>query len=207
MRRLPLAAFTFAAALALVGCDSSSASSSPAAPQASATAANAVDNFAALNDLSGFKVGKGASSMSMPKAYILFDPQCPHCSHLWDAAKPLQSKVVIKWIPVGLLNGMSGTQAAMLLEAADPVAMMSANEAVFASTNRAPTSTALVKDETRKKVEENTAMLRKLKATAVPTIVYRDPKTNAETVLSGGPSTEKLAEMLGIAAQAPVTGK
>lgn len=205
MRRLPFVLFTLAATLALVGCESS-ASPSSAAPQASASAP-ATDNFAALNDLGGFKVGKGTNSMSMPKAYVLFDPQCPHCSHLWEAAKPLQSKVVIKWIPVGLLNGMSGTQAAMLLESADPVAMMSANEAVFANTNRAPTATAPVKDETRKKVEESTAMLRKLKATGVPTIVYRDPKTNAQTVLSGVPTTEQLAGMLGVAAPAPVTAK
>lgn len=205
MRRLSFTLFTFAATLALAGCESS-ASPSSAAPQASASAP-AADNFAELNGLSGFNVGKGNSSMSMPKAYVLFDPQCPHCSHLWEAAKPLQSKVIIKWIPVGLLNGMSGTQAAMLLESADPIAMMSSNEAVFASTNRASTITAPVKDETRKKVDANTAMLRKLKATGVPTIVYRDPKTNAQTVLSGVPTTELLAGMLGVAAPAPVTAK
>lgn len=202
MRRTLSTVLAVVAALALSGCDSSK-TAAPRSPAEAATAA--VDNFTALNNLKGFTVGTGVSSVSMPKAYILFDPQCPHCSHLWEAAKPLQAKVRIKWIPVGLLNGLSSTQAAMLIEAADPVAMMAANEAAYAATKRPPTATAEVKAETRKSVEENTAMLRKLNATSVPFIVYRDPVTRELTTAAGVHPTDVLAKMFGVPDAAPAS--
>ena len=35
----------------------------------------------------GFTVG---SPMSARTVYVFFDPQCPHCAALWEAAKPLK---------------------------------------------------------------------------------------------------------------------
>ena len=204
MRRTLTAVLAVVAVLALSGCDSSKTPTSSTPAEA---ASAAVDNFAALNNLKGFTVGTGASSVSMPKAYIFFDPQCPHCSRLWEAAKPLQAKVRIKWIPVGLLNGLSSTQAAMLIEAADPVARMAANEATYLATNRPPTTTAEVKDATRKSVEENTDMLRKLNATSVPFIVYRDPATREMTTVAGVRPTEVLAQMFGVPPDAAPASK
>jgi len=186
------------AALTLSGCDDTRGSK-PSEAGWPAAAAEAADPVAALNQLKGFNVGKGASAVSMPTAYVLFDPQCPHCAHLWNEAKPLESKVLIKWIPVGWLNGMSATQGAMLLEAADPVALMSANEAVMLRTGRPSTDTAAVKDETLAHVKANTAMLATLKVTSVPTIIYRDPATKNLEIVSGARPTAELEKMFGIA--------
>ena len=38
----------------------------------------------------GFAVG---ALMSVNTVYVMFDPQCPHCGHLWEASVPLQKKV------------------------------------------------------------------------------------------------------------------
>jgi thiol:disulfide interchange protein DsbG len=202
MRRLISISFAFAAVVAISACDSpretASASASASASAASQPERVASADFASLDNLKGFPVGKGPSVMALPTAYVLFDTQCPHCAHLWEAAKPLQSKVLIKWIPVGLLNGLSTTQGAMLLEATDPVTLMTSNEAVFTRTGRPSTATESVTEESRKSVEKNTEMLNILKATSVPTIVYRNPVTQELAIKSGSMPTENLAELLGV---------
>jgi thiol:disulfide interchange protein DsbG len=196
MRRFSLVALAVASAFAVSACDSSSTSASAAG--ASQTEKAASVDFASLNSLKGFSVGKGASAVSLPTAYVLFDPQCPHCAALWNAAKPLQDRVQLKWIPVGILNGVSNTQAAMLIEAADPIQMMETNEAVISRTGRPSSVTESVKDETRSAVDDNTKMLRTIGAQSVPTLVYRNPETKQLATVSGAMPTEKLAELLGL---------
>lgn len=200
MRRTLLLASAMAAALLLSACDKSTTSTSTTTVSAGAAApaapaAEASGSFELLGEAKGFYVGKGAGSGKLPTAYILFDPQCSHCAHLWQNAKPLQNDVLVKWIPVAMLNRTSITQAAMLLEAADPVAMMSANENAFVATQRPSKVIAEVKPETVKLVEQNTVLLEKLKAQAVPTIVYQDPVTRAPVITSGALPTQMLAEL------------
>ena len=38
----------------------------------------------------GFTVG---ALMSANTVYVMFDPQCPHCGHLWQASVPLHKKI------------------------------------------------------------------------------------------------------------------
>lgn len=196
MRRFSTIFVAVAAVLALSACNKSAAPSvAPATPTPVAQA----DVFTAVAGADGFNTGSGRSAISMPTAYVLFDPQCPHCAHLWEAARPLQSQVIIKWVPVAVLNSRSATQAAMLLEVADPIALMNANEELILRTGLPSTDTALVRDASRRLVEGNTALLRKVGATSVPTLVYHDPVTKASTMVSGAMSTEKLAQLLGVA--------
>ena len=74
----------------------------------------------------GFTVG---SEMTVRRVFVFFDPQCPHCAELWQAAKPLKSQARFVWIPVGVMNEASTAQGAALLAAPDPVAAMDAHEA------------------------------------------------------------------------------
>lgn len=205
MRHFHPAAIALAAVFAISACDRPQVLGSTEAAGTVPVESKATADFASMNNLKGFTVGDGASAAALPTAYVLFDPQCPHCAHLWEAAKPLQSRVRLKWIPVGLLNGISTTQSAMLLEANDPVALMNANEATVTRTGRPLSTTEQVKAETLKSVEENTAMLRGLKVTSVPTLVYRDSETKALGIASGAMSTEKLVELLGLAPASPAT--
>lgn len=203
MRRTFLLAV--AAALVLSACDNSTTPTSATnAPTDTAAPAATAGSFELLDQAKGFYVGKGAGSGKLPTAYVLFDPQCSHCAHLWQNTKPLQADVLVKWIPIGMLNPTSVTQAAMLLEAADPVAMMTANENAFVATQRPSKVTAAVKSETVKLVEQNTSVLEKLKAQAVPTIVYRDRVSGAPVIASGALPTRMLAELFEIPQPASV---
>jgi thiol:disulfide interchange protein len=89
----------------------------------------------------------------------------------------------------------------MLLEAADPVALMTHNEDEYVATRRPSTATANVKMETLRLVEQNTALLEKLQATSVPTIVYRNRLNHEPAITKGALSTEQLAELFGAPAR------
>ena len=99
-----------------------SASAQPAPAPASAASDNIFDTAAKG---SGFTVG---NMMAARQIYVFFDPQCPHCGHLWNAAKPLMNQVRMVWLPVGFIAPRSTTQGAALLASTDPVAAMSAHE-------------------------------------------------------------------------------
>lgn len=212
MRRTLLLASAVAATLMLSACNNSStspaSSSAPAGaavPAAEATApAGPLSSFDVLDQAKGFHVGKGANTGRMPAAYVLFDPQCSHCAELWQRAKPLQADVLVKWIPIGMLNRTSVIQAAMLLETSDPVAMMSKNEDEFVATHRASKVTADVKTETIRMVEQNTGLLETLKSRSVPTIIYRDRTTQGPAITAGALPTEQLAHLFGVTPQAAV---
>jgi len=77
----------------------------------------------------GFTTG---AVMSTTHAYVFFDPQCPHCGHLWQSSKALHPKMKFTWIPVTLLNKASRTQAAAMLKAPDGAQAMDQHEALLA---------------------------------------------------------------------------
>ena len=62
--------------------------SNAAAPAATAAPAAAPSGnaYEAASKGTGFTVG---NMMAVRQIYVFFDPQCPHCGHLWEAAKPL----------------------------------------------------------------------------------------------------------------------
>jgi hypothetical protein len=73
----------------------------------------------------GFAVG---ALMAANTVYVLFDPQCPHCAHLWEASQPLLKQARFVWLPVSILNAKSLPQGAAILGASDPAAAMAAHE-------------------------------------------------------------------------------
>ena len=119
-----------AAVLVLGACskteEKTASSSAPATPAASADSAKRAPTVEIVaNEGKGFAVG---SMMSANTVYVFFDPQCPHCAHLWNAAIPLQKKVRFVWMPVGLINATSSAQGATLLSSADPAQAMTEHE-------------------------------------------------------------------------------
>lgn len=184
---------------ALAGCGPRPAVTADAKPPAAA--AKQVE-FASFNELHGFVVGTGQSAVALPRAYVLFDPQCPHCAKLWEAAKPLRASAAIKWIPVGILSATSRNQSAMLLESKDPVSLMNANEATFAATGRASQVTTTVADETLGWVGGNNLAMATIGATSVPTLIYRKKGETSISTASGEMTTPQIAELLGITAGA-----
>lgn len=60
----------------------------------------------------GFAANNVASAKT---AYVFFDPRCPHCHDLWNAAKTANVNSKVVWIPVGMMGVESITQGATIL--------------------------------------------------------------------------------------------
>ncbi len=172
----------------------SSSSPSAAAPQAGSQKVS-VEELAA--QAKGFTVG---SEMSVRRVFVFFDPQCPHCSALWVAAKPLKSQARFIWIPVGLLNPTSSVQGAAILAAADPVTAMDQHEASMTDKKGGITAQG---DNTEQKasVASNTALMNRYGFGGVPVIIGKHATTGELVIKEGSLPTGALAAALGL--QAP----
>jgi thiol:disulfide interchange protein DsbG len=177
------------AALALTGCSPQDASK-PASP---AKQDVSVDVVAA--QAKGFAVG---ALMSSNTVYVFFDPQCPHCGHLWETSAPLQKKVKFVWVPVGWVNASSTTQAAALLTASSPGAMMTEHEALLLAGKGGISASSSIAPDVAQAIKTNTALLTSFGAESVPYIVAKNLKTGQTVSREGALETAELAEFLGV---------
>ncbi len=181
----PLAA---ALALALPGC-----SPQDAAPAATAKPAQPYEAVAAGGK--GFTVG---AMMSANTAYVFFDPQCPHCGHLWEASVPLHGKLKFVWIPVAFINAKSGPQGAALLSAANPAELMAAHEkSILAGTGGISAIEAAPAD-IHQAIKKNTVLFNSLGVESVPHILAKNVRTGQVVTHTGALATAALAGLLGV---------
>jgi thiol:disulfide interchange protein DsbG len=165
----------------------------PASTAATPIATNSYDAVAATGK--GFTVG---ALMSAQTVYVLFDPQCPHCGHLWQASIPLHSKVKFVWVPIAFNTGKSLSQAVALLSSANPLEAMKAHEqSLLAGTGGMDASSSLPPD-LEQAVKNNTQLLNSLGADSVPFLVAKNRKTGAVVSNTGALDTGPLAQLLGI---------
>ena len=143
----------------------------------------------------GFAVG---AMLSATTVYVFFDPQCPHCGHLWQASIPLQKKVRFVWIPVAWISASSMAQAAALLTAKDPFAMMTEHEASILAGTHGIAATASVAPDIEQSIKGNTKMLNGFGAESVPFLVAKSGQTGQVVQHEGAMSTVELAALLGI---------
>lgn len=185
---LPLAA---ALALSLAACSQQDAAPAKAAA-GGVPAAQAYDKIAAEGK--GFTVG---ALMSANPVYVLFDPQCPHCGHLWQASQPLLGKVKFVWVPVSFLNGKSAPQGAAILSASNPAEFMAAHEAsILAGTGGAPLP-ASVPPELEATIKTNTVLFNSLGVESVPFVVAKNAKSGTVVSNTGAMDTAALAAFVG----------
>jgi thiol:disulfide interchange protein DsbG len=178
-----------ACALVLTGCSQQDA---PTKPTAVATA-QSYDAVVAQGK--GFTVG---AMMSANAVYVLFDPQCPHCGHLWEASKPLLKKVKFIWVPVSIINGNSAPQGAALLSTANPMELMSTHEtSILAGTGGLPAS-GNASPEVELAIKKNTLLFNSMGVESVPYIVAKNARTGQVITNNGALSTAALADFLGI---------
>ena len=182
--------FLAAIALALGGC-----SPKDSADKAAAAPADPLE--AVSTQAKGFTVG---AMMIANTAYVMFDPQCPHCGHLWQASLPLQKKIKFVWIPVAFISPKSAPQGAALLSAANPAQAMTDHEtSVLAGTGGMAASSSLPAD-LEQTITTNTQLFNSLGVSSVPYIVARNAKTGQTVTNSGAMTTVALAGFLGIEA-------
>lgn len=174
-------------ALALSGC--SPKESTPTAVR------QAVSLEAVAAQAKGFTVG---AMMSANTVYVLFDSQCSHCAHLWQASQPLHKKVKFVWIPVGMIGATSTTQGAAILTAADPAALMTEHEALLLAGKGGISASSSVAPELEQAIKKNTQLLSDFGAEAVPFVVAKNAKTGQVVSQAGALSTAALADFLGV---------
>jgi thiol:disulfide interchange protein DsbG len=184
-----------AASLLLGGCKDAPEANKPAA----AAASTPVSVAAVAAEAKGFSVG---SAMSARTVYVFFDPQCPHCTALWEAAKPLKSQARFVWIPVGLLNASSTAQGATLLAARDPVAAMDEHEASMTAKGGGISAGSNI-DAQKADVAKNTELLTRFGFGSIPTIIGNHAETGALVTQEGSMPTAALAGLLGLKVPTP----
>ena len=177
---------------------SSPAPTAPAAPTAAAGDSAKVSIDTIQQQASGFEVGP---TMSARVVYVFFDPQCPHCSALWYAAKPLKSQAKFVWIPVRLLNDTSESQGAAILASKDPAEAMDQHEASMMDRKGGIKPEGNI-DAQEKAVMKNTDLFTRYQFSSVPTLVTKNAQ-GAVVTHEGALPTPDLAAFIG----APVPEK
>lgn len=185
---LPLAA---ALSLSLVACSPSDSTSKPAAR--SIAQADAYDVLA--KEGRGFAVG---ALMSARTVYVLFDPQCPHCGHLWQQSLALQQKIKFVWMPVSFINAKSTPQGAALLTAPNPVEAMSAHEASILAGSGGTAASSSIPEDIAAAIQKNTALFNAMGVESVPYIVAKNSSTGQVVTNTGAMETAALAQFLGL---------
>jgi thiol:disulfide interchange protein DsbG len=172
---------------------SDAAKAAAAAPAQATASAQPYEAVAAQGK--GFSVG---AMMSANTVYVLFDPQCPHCGHLWEAAQPLHGKAKFVWIPVALMNSKSPAQGAALLTAGNPAEAMAAHEKSILAGSGGMAASASVPADVEQTIKKNTELLTSLGADSVPYIVAKNVRTGQVVTNSGAMDTAALTSFLGI---------
>lgn len=189
---LPLIA---ALAMATAGCSKPDTPTPSEGSKPTATAKPAQAYEAVVQQGKGFSVG---AIMSAHTVYVLFDPQCPHCGHLWQAARPLQSKAKFIWIPVAIMNAKSGPQGAALLQAGNPAEAMTAHENSILAGTGGMSASASPSTEIEQAIKQNTALFNSLEVQSVPYIIAKHVKTGQVVTNLGAMDTPALAAFLGV---------
>ncbi|AEG92575.1 thioredoxin fold domain-containing protein [Ramlibacter tataouinensis] len=199
MKKLSRKTFLLTALLGL-GLAACKDAPAPAAGAGGSSGAPATVSVAAVAaEAKGFTVG---SEMSVRRVFVFFDPQCPHCAALWQAAKPLKPQARFVWVPVGIINATSAAQGAAILGAPDPVAAMDAHEASLTAKQGGISAQGDLEAQ-RAVVAANTQLFNRFRFSSVPTVVANHAQTGALVVQEGSMPTATLAAVLGL--QPPAT--
>ena len=182
--------------LAVAGCSKQEAAA-PAAPAAAAPAKRAVSLDIMAAEAKGFAAG---AVMSANTVYVFFDPQCPHCGHLWQSSLPLQNKVKFVWVPVAFISPVSGPQGAALLSSANPVQAMTEHEAALLNRQGGISAAASPPADLLEAIRKNTALLNEFGVESVPYVVAKNAQTGKLDMRSGAMDTMALAQFLGVSA-------
>ncbi|MEY4738531.1 MAG: hypothetical protein RL302_2850 [Pseudomonadota bacterium] len=181
--------------LTLTACSKQDAAT-PATATSAAT--NPAQSYADVSTKTkGFTVG---AMMSSNTVYVLFDPQCPHCGHLWQQSQPLLKKVKFVWVPVAFINAKSAPQGAALMTAANPAELMATHEASILAGTGGISASSSVPAEIEAAIKANTQLLNSMGVESVPFIMAKNAQTGQVVTNTGALETAALATWLGVEA-------
>ncbi|MBE7941462.1 MULTISPECIES: thioredoxin fold domain-containing protein [Ramlibacter] len=192
MKALKFAVAALASLALLAGCGNKDDASSSTGGADASKPAEAVSIEAIQAEGTGFTVG---SPMSVKTVYVFFDPQCPHCSALWYAAKPIKAVKFI-WMPVRFINDASLHQGATIIAAKDPIATMDEHEALLTDRKGGITAASGV-DAQEAAVKKNTALMTRFGFQSIPTIITKNAQGSVVSH-EGALPTADLAAFVGV---------
>ncbi|MBQ8829138.1 MAG: hypothetical protein IJ022_03490 [Burkholderiaceae bacterium] len=122
-----------------------------------------------------------------PQVVFVIDTQCPWCTKLIQAIKPLLNQIKVVWYPVAVLNDDSVTQGALILSASNPWKKLLQHEQLFKSKEHRglPINDLVVSKENRQKVWNNSKIFRRAGGIVVPLGVFKDPSGKFIPIRSG----------------------
>lgn len=192
-RRLLLVSSALMLSAALVGCNSKESATATSVPKAAP--AKQAPSLEAAAQARGFTAG---AMMAANPVYVFFDPQCPHCGHLWNASLPLQKSVKFVWIPVALINASSLAQGGALLAAVNPAEAMTEHETSLLAGKGGISASSSLSPELEQAIKKNTEIMTSFGAEGVPFVVAKNLKTGQVISRDGSMSTAALADLLGV---------
>lgn len=143
----------------------------------------------------GFTVGSVASNNAV---YVFFDPQCPHCGHLWQQSQPLLNKAKFVWIPVSIMGPKSLPQGAALLAATNPPELMTKHEASILAGTGGISASSSIPDEIEVAIKTNTKLFNRMGIESVPFIIGKNAQTGQVVKNPGAMEAAALASLFGI---------
>lgn len=108
-------------------------------------------------------------SASAPKAYVVIDPDCPHCQKMMREMRPLieAGQIELRVIPIGF-NSQSKKVGSLMLAGSNP-------SGLFYSYIDGNTNNEILKEEINTAgVDSNLGVVRRWELDATPFVVYRD---------------------------------
>lgn len=143
----------------------------------------------ASGTVKGIELGSGKNV-----AYVLFDPNCPHCAKLWTETKLLKEKAKFIWAPVSILPNTMPAVGATILAAKDPIKAMDKHITEKITLEEAGSAPS---DLTRS-VERNSHIFQLMQAEGVPLVLYRNAETGKAEMASGAMTAAELAKKMGL---------
>jgi thiol:disulfide interchange protein DsbG len=143
----------------------------------------------------GFTVG---AMMSTTTVYVLFDPQCPHCGHLWQQSLPLHKRVKFVWMPVAFISPKSAPQGAALIAAANPTEAMNDHETSILAGTGGMSASSSIPDDIAAAIKHNTELFNRMGVASVPHVVGKNVATGQVVNRTGAMQTADLAALIGI---------
>jgi thiol:disulfide interchange protein DsbG len=180
----------------LMACDETKQPASKAAVGTTQSSSSEQDKMKqAYQDAKKLNSFSAGSMMAANQAYVIFDPQCPHCAKLWAETKKVNG-VNFNWIPVGFLNPKSTQQGAVILSSPESAKLMNLHEELL-SNNMGGMVTNEVPQAGIDKVKENTEFFKK-NFESVPVILFQNSKTKEFGIINGSVPKAILDDKLGL---------
>jgi thiol:disulfide interchange protein DsbG len=129
--------------------------------------------------------------------YAFLDTNCIFCHLAWKALAPYhRAGLQVRWVPVAFLKANSVTQAAYIMQSADPAAALQKHENAYKAGGIDPQGVK-VTDATRKALDSNSKLMKAFGFNGTPALVYKDA-TGKVIAKNGMPRLSELPTILNL---------